>query len=183
MKNIISGFTILFSVNFSFSKNFYLDLQRDFLGLVECQKELFLSKISQRNIKLIRENFTIPREYENFVLAEISDSNPDDEDGLAQEAYYMIQAQKERFVFGAEYCEKIRNGLKRYLEKTFLKYKNIIRWHDYISSSCYTDEQYNASKEFLKFFEGYENEPLEKLGSIFKEAEQAESISNVCVLQ
>ena len=37
--------------------------------------------------------------YENFVLAEISDSNPDDEDGLAQEAYYMIQAQEERFVF------------------------------------------------------------------------------------
>ena len=183
MKKIIFGFAILFSMNFSFSENFCLDLQRDFLDLIERQKELFLSGISQRNINLIRKNFRTLQDYEIFVLNIISNSDPDDEDDLAQKAYYIIQAQKERFVFDAELCEKIRNGLKRYLEKTFLKYKNIICWRDYISSSCYTDEQCNASKEFLKFFKGYENKPLEKLGSIFKEVEQVESISNMCVLQ
>lgn len=94
-------------------------------------------------------------------------TNLGEEDQYAELIHYYDLVQKEKITFSKEMCNPITNTLKQYLQKAFSEYQFNIAMHEHGYRSMFLEE-YEERKNFLNYFEGYMDNPLKKIGNIFK---------------
>ncbi len=162
----------------------FLCFPEEFLSLLRDQKNRYLSESSKKIIDRGLEKAGKKNE-ENFYKYLVDSmcyfnipKNLGEEHYLGEDAYIYIQAQENFVPFNKTYCNKILETLEKYLKKTFAEYKNITFYYELSPSlNNTTKEEYDKCKHFLEYFKGYEDNPLEKLGNIFKK------VNDSCTIQ
>ena len=180
VKKIYIASLVFFYINSTNAGSFCLKFSSDFLSLLRCQEKCYLLEFSKKIIDQEIQKLKSPGEYLINAMCYYSISqNLGEESVLGEMAYIYTQAQDRSIIFDESCCDKILKVLDKYLKKTFSEYENIIFYYNLSPKLLQTkEEEYNACKSFMEFFRGYEDEPLKRLGNIFKEI-----VRNVCTIQ
>ena len=92
---------------------------------------------------------------------------------LSERAYIYVMAQESGVVFSDEICPKILVALEKYLKKILDEYNNNIFYFELgIRNPLFSKEKYLHDKSFVEYFKGFEDKPLDKLGTIFEPVEE-----------
>ncbi|MGX8716632.1 MAG: hypothetical protein ACSW8C_01425 [bacterium] len=167
-------------MEFTSAKEYCLGFNTDFLSLLREQKNRYLTESSKESIDYEMKKSEDFKEYLIRAMRYCEfPKNLGEEYVLGEKAYIYIQAQDKAIAFSQSYCSEILAALGNFLKKTFAEYRNKIFYYELSPTLLpISEDEYKECKRFIEFFRGYEDEPLKKLGNIFKEI-----ISNVCTIQ
>ena len=175
-RNICIVLVLLVCVKFTSAGKFCLCFKKDFLSLLEVQKNRYLMESSKERIDCEMKK---SKDFNEYLIQAMCyygiPQNLGEVYALGEKAYIYIQAQGKAVAFSQSYCNEISTTLEKFLKKTFAEYRDKI-FHYEISPT--TKNEYEECKRFIEFFKDYEDKPLEKLGNIFKE-----KANNICSIQ
>ncbi len=172
--SVIMGVTIICcSAN---AQKVCLCFRDDFMDLLRVQERRYLTEVSKSRINGEMEWSGDPNTYMIEAMCRaVFSKNLGCEYQLGEMAYVYRNIQDEGVVFDESYCDSILKVLKVFLKKTIIEYRSKIFYYEL--SKGISEEECKECVRFMKFFKDYEDDPIKKLGTIFKR------VSSVCLIQ